>query len=66
MSSTNPGHKQQFIDDYLTSYYSVSELAERFAIIRKTAHKWINRVGERGPCERLPGAVMRTSICRVN
>ena len=40
--------KQQFIEDYLADYYSVSELAERFSVSRKTAHKWINRFAEDG------------------
>ncbi len=35
--------KQQFIQDYLAGYCSVSELAERFGISRKTTHKWIAR-----------------------
>jgi putative transposase len=41
--------KQRFIEDYLLNYYSVTELAERFSISRKTAHKWINRYLEQGP-----------------
>jgi putative transposase len=41
--------KQRFIEDYLLNYYSVTELAERFNISRKTAHKWINRYMEQGP-----------------
>jgi transposase-like protein len=40
--------KQQFIEDYLADDYSVSELAERFNISRKTAYKWINRFSEDG------------------
>jgi transposase InsO family protein len=40
--------KQRFIEDFLLNYYSVTELAERFSIARKTAHKWINRYKERG------------------
>jgi transposase InsO family protein len=40
--------KQRFIEDYLLKYYSISELAERFNISRKTAHKWINRYLEQG------------------
>jgi putative transposase len=35
--------RQRFIEDYLLNYYSVTELAERFNISRKTAHKWTNR-----------------------
>jgi putative transposase len=40
--------RQRFIEDYLPSYYSVTELAERFGISRKTAHKWINRYKQHG------------------
>ena len=40
--------RQRFIEDYLLNYYSVTELAERFSISRKTAHKWINRYKEHG------------------
>ncbi len=47
--------RQRFLEDYQLSYYSVSELAERFSISRKTAHthpghqgKWINRFEEHG------------------
>ncbi|NIS80105.1 MAG: helix-turn-helix domain-containing protein, partial [Anaerolineales bacterium] len=35
--------RQRFLEDYQLSYYSVTELAERFGISRKTAYKWINR-----------------------
>jgi len=35
--------RQRFLEDYKLNYYSVTELAERFSISRKTAHKWINR-----------------------
>jgi predicted DNA-binding protein YlxM (UPF0122 family) len=42
--------RQRFIEDYLLNYYSISGLAERFGVSRKTAHthpghqgKWINR-----------------------
>jgi len=41
--------KQRFIEDYLLNCYSKAELAERFNISRKTAHKWINRYLEQGP-----------------
>jgi transposase-like protein len=41
--------KQRFIEDYLLHYYSVTELAERFSISRKTGHKWINRYLEQCP-----------------
>ncbi len=38
----------RFIEDYLCNYYSVTELAERFGISRRTAHKWINRYQQHG------------------
>jgi len=40
--------RQRFLEDYKLNYYSVTELAERFGISRKTAHKWINRYKEHG------------------
>jgi transposase len=40
--------RQRFLEDYELSYYSIAELAERFSISRKTAHKWINRYKEHG------------------
>jgi putative transposase len=40
--------KQRFIEDFLLNYYSITELAERFSISRKTAYKWINRYKEHG------------------
>jgi transposase InsO family protein len=33
----------RFLEDYQKGFYSVSELAERFSISRKTANKWIAR-----------------------
>jgi len=47
--------RQRFLEGYRLSYYSITELAERFSISRKTAHKWINRYkqhGRRGSHER--------------
>jgi transposase len=41
--------KQRFIEDFLLNCYSKAELAERFNISCKTAHKWINRYLELGP-----------------
>jgi putative transposase len=41
--------KQRFIKDFLLNYYSITELAQRFSVSRKTAHKWINRYLEQGP-----------------
>ena len=40
--------RQRFLEDYQLNYYSITELAERFSISRKTAHKWINRFEEHG------------------
>ena len=40
--------RQRFLEDYQLNYYSISELAERFSISRKTAHKWINRFKQHG------------------
>ena len=40
--------RQRFLEDHQLNYYSVSELAERFSISRKTAHKWIARLEELG------------------
>ncbi len=40
--------RQRFLEDYQMNYYSISELAERFSISRKTAHKWINRFKQHG------------------
>src|SRR3990172_3986652 len=40
--------RQRFLEDHKLNYYSISELAERFGISRKTAHKWIGRYEEDG------------------
>ena len=40
--------RQRFLEDYRLSYYSITELAERFSVSRKTVHKWINRYKEHG------------------
>jgi putative transposase len=40
--------RERFIEDYLLNYYPITELAQRFSISRKTAHKWINRFREGG------------------
>jgi putative transposase len=40
--------REQFLEDHKLNYYSVSDLAERYSISRKTAHKWIDRYEERG------------------
>ncbi len=40
--------RQRFLEDYQSNYYSITELAERFGISRRTAHKWINRYKQQG------------------
>lgn len=40
--------RERFLDDHRLNYYSVSELAQRYNISRKTAHKWIARFEEDG------------------
>jgi transposase InsO family protein len=40
--------RQRFLEDYKLRYYSIVELAERFGISRKTAHKWIKRNEQSG------------------
>jgi transposase-like protein len=38
----------RFLEDDRLNDYSISELADRFSISRKTDHKWIARYEERG------------------
>jgi transposase InsO family protein len=40
--------RQRFLEDHQLNYYSISELAERFGISRRTAHKWIARFERHG------------------
>jgi len=40
--------RQRFLEDYRLKYYTVSELAERFSISRRTTHKWIDRFEQTG------------------
>ena len=40
--------RQRFLEDHQLNYYSIRELAERFGISRKTAHKWIARFEQQG------------------
>jgi putative transposase len=35
--------RKNFIDDYLSQQYSVTELCQRYGISRKTGYKWIDR-----------------------
>jgi transposase InsO family protein len=36
--------RQRFLEDFRLRFYTVSELADRFGISRRTAHKWIRRL----------------------
>src|SRR3989337_1224031 len=40
--------RQRFLEDYELRYYSVSDLADRFSVSRRTAHKWIRRFKDFG------------------
>ena len=40
--------RQRFLEDFKLNYYSISDLAERFGISRRTAHKWVNRFEKHG------------------
>jgi len=40
--------RQRFLEDYQLKYYSITDLAERFGISRRTAHKWIARFEQYG------------------
>jgi len=40
--------RQRFLEDYRLRCYSVSELADRFDVSRRTAHKWIRRFEQYG------------------
>jgi putative transposase len=40
--------RHQFIAEYLSDIYTVTELCARFGISRKTAYKWIARYAEVG------------------
>ena len=35
--------RMRFIEDYLSGFYSITELAERYDVSRKTLHKWLSR-----------------------
>ncbi|HLC20492.1 MAG TPA: helix-turn-helix domain-containing protein [Candidatus Methylomirabilis sp.] len=35
--------RQRFLEDYRLNYYTVTDLADRFGVSRKSAHKWIRR-----------------------
>ncbi len=40
--------RDNFVRDYQLGYYSVTDLAERYSISRKTAYKWLERFEEHG------------------
>jgi len=40
--------RQRFLEDFRLNYYSITDLAERFGISRRTAHKWVNRFEKHG------------------
>ena len=40
--------RQRFLEDFRLNYYSITDLADRFGISRRTAHKWINRFEKHG------------------
>jgi putative transposase len=40
--------RERFLQDYQLGFYSLSELAQRFNISRKTAYKWIHRFTDYG------------------
>jgi len=40
--------RQRFLEDVKLSYYTVTELADRFGVSRKTAYKWIRRYERHG------------------
>ena len=41
--------RQRFFEDYQLNYYSITELAERFSISRKTAHTHPGHLGKMKP-----------------
>jgi transposase InsO family protein len=40
--------RQRFLEDYKLNFYSVTDLADRFGVSRRTAHKWIDRFEQSG------------------
>jgi putative transposase len=40
--------RQRFLEDYKLNFYSVTDLADRFDVSRRTAHKWIDRFEQSG------------------
>src|SRR6185369_10115816 len=35
--------RMQFIEDYLSGFYTITELAARYGVSRRIAHKWLSR-----------------------
>src|SRR5258705_13595191 len=54
--------RTQFIADYQRALQTVTELADRFDISRKTAYKWIDRYEHGGPSA-LPDRSRRPQSC---
>src|SRR4030065_690668 len=40
--------RQRFLEDYKLNVYTTTDLADRFGISRRTAHKWIDRFEQSG------------------
>src|SRR3989337_2691521 len=40
--------RQRFLEDYKLNVYTTTDLADRFGISRRTAHKWIDRFEKSG------------------
>jgi transposase InsO family protein len=40
--------RMQFIEDYLSGFYTITELALRYGVSRRIAHKWLSRHDEDG------------------
>ena len=35
--------RKRFIDDYLSGFYTITELAARYGVSRRVLHKWLSR-----------------------
>ncbi len=40
--------RERLIDDYLSGFYSVTELSDRYGVSRRILHKWLSRHNEEG------------------
>jgi transposase-like protein len=38
--------RARFIEDFLSGFYTLTELASRFGVSRRTLHKWLSRHDE--------------------